>query len=265
MSDGQFGTLRYEIRHGGAWIILTRPERRNALDPDLISDLGTAIDTAQRDSRARSVVVTGTEDAFCAGADLRFIQSLDSPAAIVEYFLQPLTKVLRSIRDLSKPVIAAINGHCVAGGLELALCCDLILAATTARIADGHSRFGLLPAIGGANALTRAFGPYRAKEMLFLGEAFTGEQLHQLGLVNRAVPAEELDTVTSALVATLATRSPSGLARMKQMVNEGGEVTWDLAARRELTLTEAHLAAGDPGEGLAAFTEKRVPVFGSRR
>ena len=260
--EHQFQTLRYERRGRGAWIVLTRPKQRNALSPQLIDDLGQSVELARKDTDVRVLVITGTEDAFCAGADLKHLRTLTTPAEIVNGFLRPLTNVLAAIRDLPKPVIAAINGHCVAGGIEMALCCDLIVAADDARIADGHARFGLLPAIGGANLLTRALGPHKAKELLFTGDTYTGAQLAELNLVNRAVPADELESTVTDLVTTLATRSPSGLARMKQMVNDGTSLSWQLAAALELSLTEAHLATGASAEGLAAFVERRPPQFG---
>lgn len=258
----QFGTLRYEVRGPGGWVTLTRPERRNALGPDLIQDLATALSAAAADREVRAVVITGSDDAFCAGADLAFVKSLAKPKQIVEEFLLPLTAVLRAIREMPKPVIAAVNGHCVAGGVELILCCDLIVAASEARIADGHARLGLLPAIGGAQVLSRALGPHKAKELLFTGAAYTGEQLAQLGLVNYAVPGTELDTAVSDLVTTLAERSPSGLARMKRMVNDEDAMSWELAARNELTHTEAHLAGDTVTVGLTAFADRRTPHFG---
>lgn len=258
----ELATLRIERRGASAWIILTRPERRNALNAELIEDLGQAMEFS-RDSSIRAVVLTGTDDAFCAGADLGFVQSLDGSTEIVEQFLRPLTEVLAAIRELPKPVIAAINGHCVAGGVETALCCDLIIASEDARIADGHARYGLLPAIGGANLLGRAVGPHKAKEMLFTGDAYTGAQLADLGLVNRAVPRENLEAAVTELVEKLCARSPSGLALMKRMINDGADLPWPEAAELELTLTEEHLMTGDHEEGLAAFIERRAPVFGS--
>jgi enoyl-CoA hydratase/carnithine racemase len=261
MSTEQLRTLRYEIRDAGAWIIFTRPERRNALDSEMIADLQTALRRAAADHAVRAVVITGAGGAFCSGANLEFVRSLDGPREVVDEFLRPLTCALDAIRRLPKPVIAAVNGHCVAGGMEMILCCDLILAASDARIADGHARLGLLPAIGGAQGLAHALGPHKAKELLFTGDAYTGAQLAELNLINRAVPAAELESAAADLVTKLAARSPAGLARMKQMVNDESSMSWDLAARYELTLTEAHLRGGAHAEGLAAFAEKRPPRF----
>jgi enoyl-CoA hydratase len=155
----------------------------------VIENLSAALSAASEDRDGRAVVITGTDGAFCAGADLGFVKSLSEPTEVIERMLKPLTALLQAIRELPKPVIAAVNGHCVAGGVELSLCCDLILAANDARIADGHARFGLLPAVGGAQGLSRALGPHKAKELLFTGDAYSGAQLAQLNLVNRAVPA----------------------------------------------------------------------------
>jgi enoyl-CoA hydratase len=257
----QLRTLRYERRGPGAWIVFTRPDRRNALSPELIAELGDAVALAKQDPRIRVVVITGTDDAFCAGADLKFVQSLKSPPEVVDRFLRPLTDVLVAIRDLPKPVIAAINGHCVAGGVELALCSDLIVATEDARIADGHAKVGQLPAIGGAHLLRRALGPHKAKEILFTGNTYTGAELAALNLVNLTVPGKDLESTVSALVEALASRSASVLARMKQMVNDGGDMTWRQAAGFELSLAEGNLSTATSAEGLAAFVERRAPRF----
>ena len=258
----ELGTMRYELRGAGAWIVFTRPERRNCLNDDVIAELRLCLARAAADPDVRAVVITGSGGAFCAGADLSFVQSLTGPKEIVARFLQPLTEALREIRELPKPVVAAINGHCVAGGVEMMLVCDLVLAAADATIADGHARHGLLPAIGGAHGLSRALGPHKAKEMLFTADSYTGAELAAMNLVNRAVPADQLGNATAALVATLAARSPSGLARMKQMVNAETDMSWEHSARYELAHAEAHLASGVPAEGLAAFLQRREPTFG---
>jgi enoyl-CoA hydratase/carnithine racemase len=255
-------TLAYERRDGGGWITLTRPERKNALDRQTIHDLGVAFDLARSDPEVRAVVITGTDDAFCAGADLTYLRSLGGDVSVnVDQFLRPLAALLRTVRAFPKPVIAAINGDCVAGGMEMVLCCDLVLAAQDARIADGHSRLGLLPALGGAQGLARAVGRFKAKEMLFTGASYSGTEMEAAGLVARAVPRAELETATMELVATLAQRSPGGLRRMKEMVDDGAEMPWDVAARYELSLAERHLTTDDPHEGFTAFAEGRPPRF----
>jgi enoyl-CoA hydratase/carnithine racemase len=243
---------------------MTRPEEMNAISPALIGDISAALSEAETDERVRVVVLTGTGNAFCAGADLKFVRSLNGDAtAIVNQFLQPLSDLLRRLRQFRKPVIAAVNGHCVAGGLETVLCCDLVVAAQDGAVfCDGHSRYGLLPAVGGALGLARAVGPFKAKEMLFTGGRYTAGQMEAAGLVNRVVPDAELQAATDELVSELAQRSPLGLRRMKEMVNDGLELPWDVAARYELTVAERHLHSDVPNEGLLAFAERRAPRFG---
>ncbi|WP_026911084.1 enoyl-CoA hydratase/isomerase family protein [Patulibacter minatonensis] len=255
-------TLDYELRGSVGWITMTRPDRMNALHPDLVADLGARIAQVAADPEVRCLVITGTGPVFCAGADLAFVRGLGHDAeAIVTQFLEPLSQVLRDLRALRKPVIAAINGHCVAGGLELALACDLVVAAESARISDGHAKYGLLPAVGGAHHLVRAVGTMKAKEMLFTGERYTASEMQAAGLVNRTVLDEELETATTELADGLAAGSPGGLRRMKQMVHDEADMTWDMAARYELALTEMHLTTPDPHEGVAAFVERRTPQF----
>lgn len=263
VDPGPFRTLRYERRGAGAWLIMTRPEEMNAISPALIEDIGAALSHAEADDTVRALVLTGTGNAFCAGADLKFTSSLDGDTtAIVNRVLQPLSDLIRRIRAFRAPVIAAVNGHCVAGGLETVLCCDLVVAAENAVFCDGHSRYGLLPAVGGALGLARAVGPFKAKEMLFTGGRYSARQMEAAGLVGRVVPDEDLHKATEELVAELAERSPLGLRRMKEMVNDGMETPWDVAARHELTVAERHFASGVPAEGMQAFTERRRPVFG---
>lgn len=256
-------TLRYEVRGAGAWFVLTREKQMNALSPALIRDLADSLGRAGRGNDVRAVVITGTGNAFCAGADLKFINSLGGSAnSSLEQFLQPLSDVLRTIRSFPKPVIAAVNGHCVAGGLETVLCCDLIFAGESALFSDGHARFGLLPAIGGAHGLVKTMGPFKAKEMLFTSKRYTAREMREAGLVNEVVPDDQLWPRVEELVALLAERSPSGLAAMKQMANDGLDESWDMAARHDLFTTVRHLNRPDPHEGIAAFNEKRRPDFG---
>jgi enoyl-CoA hydratase/carnithine racemase len=145
--------------------------------------------------------------------------------------------------------------------MELVLCCDIILAGRDVRIADGHARYGLLPAMGSAQALTRAVGQFKAKEMLFTGADYSGAEMEAAGLVYRAVPTDELGAAAMELVETFAQHSPSGLRRMKQMVNDEADMPWHVASAYELALTEGHLGTADPQEGFAAFAERRQPRF----
>lgn len=253
----------YERRGAGGWIILNRPQEMNAISPSWIAEVGRVLTLAEEDHDVRAIVITGRGKAFCAGADLKanlaFLEK--GSATIVQRFLQPLSDLLRRMRNCPKPVIAAVNGYCMAGGLETALCCDLIIAAESAFFGDQHSIYGLLPAIGGAQGLGRNLGPMRAKEIMFMGDRYSAQQFYDWGLVNKVVATANLEKETEAMVERLAERSPAGLRRMKQMVNDEFEMHWESAARYELSLTEAHLGGRDVREGLEAFVQKRKPRF----
>lgn len=237
-------SLGVERRGDGLWLTLPGPERRNALTTQTVTELRAALDTD-----ARAIVITGAGDAFCAGADLHEVQASGAE------FLDPVWETLASLRTLPQPVIAAVNGVCVAGGMELILCCDLVVAAESARFADGHARYAVLPAIGGAAGLARTLGPFRAKELLFLAEWRTGAELP--GIVNRVVPDDELVEHVDGLVAELAAKSADVLHAMKAMVNDGLDLPWEAAARGELERARAHWGSPDFAAGLREFTERR--------
>jgi enoyl-CoA hydratase len=260
-----FKSIGYEMRGAAAWIILNRPEAMNAISPDVIDDLRQAIERIRQDDAVRVVVITGVGRAFCAGADLKASLALkerEGPLATVTHFLIPLQEVLRAVRALPKPVIAAVNGYCMAGGLETVLVCDIIIAGEGAKFSDAHARYGLLPAIGGAWGLAQALGPYKAKEVMFTADHYSAETMREAGLVSRVVPDTELENATQALAEQLASRSAEGLARMKQMVNDEIEMPWDLAARYELAVHANNTAMSkDLMEGLRAFNEKRQAQF----
>lgn len=256
-------SLICERRGTGMWATFNRPNAMNAISPSFIAELDQVISAANDDDAVSALVITGSGKAFCAGADLRFVESLQGdPTAIANQFLRPLSQMLRRLRSLPKPVIAVVNGHCVAGGLELMLCCDLVVAAERgAAFSDGHARYGLLPAIGGPQGLARSVGMFKAKEMLFTADRYSAEQMERAGMVNWVVPDDELGSFTDQLVAKLATGSQLGIAAMKQMVNDGVDVSWDVAARYDLALNERHLGSGVPQEGVKAFVEGRTPTF----
>ncbi|HEY0936267.1 MAG TPA: enoyl-CoA hydratase/isomerase family protein, partial [Trebonia sp.] len=159
--------VRYRRPGAGGWLTLNRPARRNALTPQLIRDFHRALDACDADPAVRAVVITGAGDAFCAGADLDYFNArLDEPGGCARFtaeLLDPLWSLLRRLRDSPRPVIAAVNGACFAGGIELLVTCDLVIAAETAVFCDAHSLRGLAPALGGAAGLVAAVGAPRAR------------------------------------------------------------------------------------------------------
>ena len=162
---------------------------------------------------------------------------------------------------LHKPVIAAVNGIATAGGLELVLCCDLVVAARSARMGDGHANYGLLPGAGASARLPRKVGATRAKYLFFTGELLPAQAMKDAGLVNEIAPDDGLIEFTEALIAKLASKSPLGLRRMKQLADDALEVTLDQALNYEQQINEHYSVSYDRQEGLAAFNGKRKPVF----
>jgi len=258
-----YTAIKYERRGCAGWITFNDPENMNAITPTQIAEVGDALTQAERDPVVRAIVLTGSGRAFCAGANLkRNSEFLAQDAEIVVHqFLQPLKLLLRRYRECPKPVIAAVNGYCMAGGMETLLCCDLVVAAEDAVMGDQHATFGLLPAIGGAQGLVRTLGMMRAKEIMFTGGRYKARELYEWGLVNKVVPGAELESVTQALAEHLGARSPGGLARMKQLANDEAEMPWDVATRYEQVVTFGHFFTGDVQEGMDAFIQKRPPKF----
>ena len=173
-------------------------------------------------------------------------------------------RIARRIESLPMPVIAAVNGLALAGGLELVLCCDLVLAAESARLGDAHANYGLLPGAGSSVRLPRKIGPTRAKHLLFTGELLPASALVEAGLVNRVVPDGELDAAAQKLGEALAEKSPLTLRAMKRLVDDGLEQPSQTALRLEQLALAAHLSSRDVREGLRAFREKRKPRFEGR-
>lgn len=243
------------------WITLNRPDALNAITPAVVSGINAALDKAQQ-SDVRAVVLTGTGRAFCAGADLKFVrgEAGDDETALGR-FLDTVLLVMNRIEAFPRPVVAALNGLTLAGGLELTLCCDLVIAARSAKLGDAHANYGLLPGGGASVRLPRKIGPTRAKYLLYTGEFLPAEQLVDAGLVNEVVDDDMLIPATEALVAKLVSKSPLGLRRMKALVDDGLEQPSTIALRQELLASEVHARSRDLKEGLAAFEEKRKPRF----
>lgn len=262
-AETRFSGIAYEVRGGAARITLDRPADLNALDAGMIAAIEDALDTAAADEAAIAVVIAGAGRAFCAGADLKFLN--DVPAErrgeAIAGFLRRASALMDRIEAFPKPVIAAVNGLATAGGLELVLSCDLVLAARSAMLGDGHANFGLLPGAGASVRLPRRIGPTRAKYLFFTGDLVPAGDLVAPGLVNRVVEDGELAEAVDALVRKLSLKSPLGLARMKRLADDGLNQPAATAMRLELATAALHLHSHDFREGLAAFSEKRKPRF----
>jgi enoyl-CoA hydratase len=265
MTDQQLAEVSYGQRGTAGWITLDRPAKRNALTPAMVGGLHQALDRADREPALRAIVITGAGPAFCAGADLEFLRGeLAEPDGCERFMaglLRPLADFLARLRSSPRPVIAAVNGACAAGGVELVVCCDLIVAAAGATFSDAHTRRGIAPAIGGAAGLVRSLGAHRAKQLMLLADSWDAETLAACGLVAEVVPPAGLQTRVDALADALAQRSPRSLARMKELVHRAQDPPWEQLVEADLADFRANWGSADLREGVRAYAEHRAPVF----
>ena len=247
-----------------AVLTLDRPEQRNPLDWGTVRELRAAL-SAVTAAGARAVIVTGNGPAFSAGGDLKGYLDLYERPGDFAAFLDDLAGVCDTLERGPLPSIAMVNGTCVAGGLELALSCDLVVLADDARVGDGHLRFGQLPGAGGSQRLVRAIGPQRAREWLLTGELHTAQVAYAAGLAAAVVPGAELRARTLALAQLVCRHSPLALRRAKELIALAFDTPLDEGLRRERALVHEYATTSfDATEGLRAFDERREPRFEGR-
>ncbi|TQC45943.1 enoyl-CoA hydratase/isomerase family protein [Rhodococcus sp. WS4] len=258
-------------RRGPAlWLRLNRPDTMNGLNQDILDGLQSGLDEAEADPSVRCVVIAAEGRAFCAGADLSYAQSLAAqPPGPGRYsagqlFLRRVRAFLDRLEAFEKPTVAAVQGITVGGGLELVLCCDLALAARSARIGDGHANYGQIPGGGATVRLTRRLGLSRAKHLMFTGELFPATTFEGTDLLTAVVADEQLTTEVDALTQRIAKNSPVGLSRMKMLANDSLEVPTRVGVTMELEQSALHETSADWREGITAFNEKRTPNFVGR-
>jgi enoyl-CoA hydratase/carnithine racemase len=257
----EFQCLIVEPREGYQVIRLNRPEALNALNTALMTELTQALDSAEGDPEVRCVVLTGSEKAFAAGADIREMATLNYPETHLSDFL---TRTHDSAARFRKPLIAAVSGYALGGGCELAMMCDIVIAADTAKFGQPEVTLGIGPGIGGSQRLTRAVGKAKAMDMVLTGRLMDAGEAERSGLVSRVVPAAELMAVAEAAAAKIASLSPVAVTVCKEMVETAFETTLTQGLRTERRLFQALFATEDQKEGMAAFLEKRKPTFKGR-
>ena len=256
-----FQTITYATGGGVARVTLNRPDRLNAICPELLQDLDRACDTVEADATVRVVTLTAAGRTFCAGADLRAVRELSPDPERWDAFMGLWHRVFDRIEALPRPVIAGVHGLALAGGLELLLVADLVVADEGARLGDQHANFGLVAGGGGSQRLPRLIGARRAKELMLLGGWLSAAEALAWGLVNRVVPAGTVAKAVEEMAGTLAAGSGSANRTVKTLVNRAFDT--DLAEGLELErrLVAQHMRSADAAEGLRAFAEKRKPVF----
>ncbi|MER5715067.1 enoyl-CoA hydratase-related protein [Streptomyces sp. NPDC002132] len=262
-------------------LTLNRPEALNAITPDQRDDLVQHLADASADPEVRAVVLTGTGRGFCAGADLRGGPARGAregddrsgsgtapgeriPGDVARTLRLGAQRLIAAVLDCEKPVIAAVNGTAAGLGAHLALACDLVLAAESARFIEVFVRRGLVPDAGGAYLLPRLIGPHRAKELMFFGDALTASDAERLGLVNRVVPDADLDKTARAWAERLAGGPTRALALTKQLVNASLDTDRATAFAAEAAAQEINMATADAREGVASFVQRREARFRGR-
>ncbi|MHB8567159.1 MAG: enoyl-CoA hydratase/isomerase family protein [Nitrososphaerales archaeon] len=256
----KFHFLLYEKpRENYAKITINRPDVMNALNVEVRKELVTALGVAEADVGVRVVVLTGAGDkAFSAGADIKMFQTM-TPFQAKKYL--KISKGASSrIENFAKPVIAAVNGYAMGGGLELAMSCDIIIASDNARFAQSEINIGFIPGVGGTQRLPRLVGLKRAKELVFTGDLIDTQEALRIGLVNKVVPKSDLMNYVESMVEKLAQKSPIALRLAKEALNKsmaGLKNGLDF----ESSLFAFSFSTHDQKEGASAFLEKRKPEF----
>lgn len=250
--------------HGVVRVIaVDRPERLNALNSATLDALHAAFDAAAADQAVRVVVLTGSgPKAFVAGADIAEMSGL-TPAEARDFSLRG-TRMMRRVEKMPKPVIAMVNGFALGGGLELAMCCHLRIAAETAKVGQPEINLGLIPGFGGTQRLLRLAGRAATLELCLLGTPIDAARAAQLGIVNRVVPAAELEAETMKLAEQLAASAPLALRGMIDCINVGGECGLEEGLEYESAQFGLTFSTEDMREGTKAFLERRKPCFTGR-
>jgi enoyl-CoA hydratase/carnithine racemase len=263
----EYQTIIYEVKNQIAWVTFNRPESMNAINRQMARDIIEACRQTEEDSGIRIAIFTGAgERAFSAGMDLK--ERAETSFSPIERRNQKLTQTVhtqsRAIGVMTKPTIAAIRGYCVGGGLEMALACDLRVAAEDAKLGLTEVLRGLIPGAGGTQRLTRAVGITKALEMCLTGDTVSGSEAQKLGLVNTAVPANELIQAAEDLANRILKGAPMSVAFIKEAIKKGIELPLEEGLRLEADLSALIGMTEDSKEGPRAFAEKRAPVWKGR-
>lgn len=252
--------LREQPTAGVVVLRLNRPRVRNALNLELRQALATEFRELAADATVHCVVLTGSREAFAAGADIAEMAEADT----VELMQRGIHLLLRDITQFPKPLIAAVNGYALGGGCELALHADIIIAGKQASFGFPEVRLGIMPGGGGTQRLLRAVGKYRAMRWLMTGERFSAEEALAMGLVSEVVADDAVESRALELAEQLAASAPLALAQIKEVVSAGPDMPLDQALALERKGLQVLFGSDDKREGFAAFIEKREPVWQGR-
>lgn len=240
-------------------ITLHRPKAMNALNDALMDELGQALLAFDQDTSIAAIVITGSEKAFAAGADIAAMARFTYPQTYAGNFIGRNWDTIRQVR---KPVIAAVAGFALGGGCELMMCCDIVVAAENARFGQPEIKLGVIPGAGGTQRLPRAIGKAKAMDLVLTGRLIDAAEAERTGLVSRVVPLERLMTEALEIGEALAALGPDSVMLAKEAVNRAFESPLSEGLRFERFAFQACFGAPEQVEGMAAFLEKRKPTFG---
>jgi enoyl-CoA hydratase len=260
MPMATYETILAETRGKVGLITLNRPQALNALNSTLVGEVNDALDAFERDPGIGCIVITGSEKAFAAGADIKEMQGLSYPDTYLDDFITSWDRV----GSRRKPMIAAVAGFALGGGCELAMMCDFIIAADTARFGQPEIKLGVMPGAGGTQRLTRIVGKAKAMEMCLTGRMMDAAEAERSGLVSRVVPAGDLLAEALRTAETIASMSLPIAMMTKESVNRAYETTLAEGIRFERRVFHAMFATADQKEGMTAFVEKRPAQFKNR-
>jgi enoyl-CoA hydratase len=255
-----FETVLFDKRGKVGLITLNRPQALNALNAQIISEINQALDICEDDAEIGAIVLTGSEKAFAAGADIKEMKDKTYPDVYVNDFIAPWERVTRC----RKPVIAAVSGFALGGGCELAMMCDFIIASETARFGQPEILLGIIPGAGGSQRLTRLVGKSKAMDMCLTGRHMDAAEAERCGLVSRVVPVADLLAEALKAAEKIASLSLPSVMIAKEAVNRALETTLSEGIRFERRMFQSLFASEDQKEGMTAFAEKRPPQFKNR-
>jgi enoyl-CoA hydratase/carnithine racemase len=257
MSETKSEVLVERKENGVALVRVNRPEAMNALNLEVRRQLGEAFASFHGDETVRAVVLTGNEKAFAAGADLKEFVDV-SP---IDQMKRRVERYWQAIADTPQPVIAAVNGFALGGGMELAMCADIIIAGEGAQLGQPEVKVGIIPGAGGTQRLTRAIGKYQAMLLCLTGDFISADEALRMGLVSKVVPDGEVLETAEKMAGRIAKLPPLAVQSAKELVLAGGDASLSAAMTMERKAMQVLFASADKKEAMTAFIEKRKPSF----